>query len=65
MKPEFLLVTSADFVSFQDRVNKLLGKGYQMLGTPFSHGTFLCLGMYNPGDAYYQQAASAPAPEAQ
>jgi len=65
MKPEFLLVTSADFVSFQDRINKLLGKGYQMIGTPFSHGNFLCLGMYKQNEEYYQQAETAPAPEAQ
>ena len=65
MKPEFLLVTSADFVSFQDRVNKLIGKGYQMIGTPFSHGTFICLGMYKQNEEYYQQAESVPASEAQ
>jgi hypothetical protein len=45
MKTEFVLVTAIEYVSFQDRVNKLLGKGYQIVGTPFSHGTFVCLGM--------------------
>jgi hypothetical protein len=63
MKTEFLLVTSTDFVAFQDRVNKLLGKGYQILGSPFSHGGFVCLAMFKTTEEYQapiEYPAAAP-----
>jgi hypothetical protein len=65
MKTDFLLVTASDYVAFQDRVNKLLGKGYQILGSPFSHGAFVCVGMLKSPDAYYPPAEYAAAPEGQ
>lgn len=65
MKTEFVLVTAADHVSFQDRVNKLLAKGYQILGAPFSHGTFLCMAMLKTTQEYYDPAQYAAEPETQ
>lgn len=57
MKTEFILVSSIDYVSFQDRVNKLLGKGYLMVGAPFSHGNFVCLGMVRTTESAEPQPA--------
>jgi hypothetical protein len=65
MKTEFLLVTASDYVAFQDRVNKLLGKGYQILGSPFSHGAFICMSMLKTTEEYYPPAEYAAAPEGQ
>jgi|GEM_PF-4486118 hypothetical protein len=65
MKTEFLLVTSADFVAFQDRVNKLLAKGYQLVGAPFSHGAFVCQAMIKTTEEYVPPAEYAAAPEGQ
>lgn len=65
MKTEFLLVTAGDYVAFQDRVNKLLGKGYQILGSPFSHGAFICMAMLKTPDEYYAPAESVAEPGAQ
>ena len=64
MKTEFLLVTAGDSVSFQDRVNKLLGKGFQILGSPFSHGAFICMAMWKSTEEY-PPAESTAAPEVQ
>lgn len=63
MKTEFLLVTAIDQVAFQDRVNRLIVKGYQILGSPFSHGTFICMAMIRTTEEVYQTAESTPAEE--
>jgi hypothetical protein len=65
MKTDFLLVTAGDAVSFQDQVNKLLAKGYQILGSPFSHGAFICMAMFKVTEEYVQPVECAAAPEPQ